>query len=122
MATSNRIGGMLSFYADGVQYEARGEFKVTGPKLKREGVSGQDFVHGYTEMPIIPRIEGRLSIGNNLSIELLESLTNVTVQANLANGNSYVLTQAWTLSAFVIDTVQGSVEIVLEGISLQELT
>ena len=37
-----RIGGLLSLKVDGVTYGARGNFSVTGMKLKRTGVAGQD--------------------------------------------------------------------------------
>jgi hypothetical protein len=54
---------------DGQQYEARGSFQVTPGTVKRTGVAGQDFVHGYIEEPIVPSIKGDISIGNLLSFE-----------------------------------------------------
>lgn len=119
--TTNRIGGVLSFLIDGQQYEARGSFKVTPGTVKRTGIAGQDVVHGYTEMPIVPQIEGDISIGNQLSLEDLEQITDSTINCALANGVTYVLTQAWTESAFVIDTVDGKFGAVFQGITCEEL-
>jgi tail tube protein len=121
MANSNRIGGVLSIRVDGTQYEARGNFNVTPSTVKRTGIAGQDFVHGYIEEPIVPSIKGDLSIGNQLSIVALEAITNATVQAALANNVTYVLTQAWTTSAFVIDAHDGKVEVTFEGVACTEI-
>jgi hypothetical protein len=122
MATTNRIGGVLSLKVDGNQYEARGNFHVTPSTVKRDGIAGQDGVHGYTEMPVVPSIKGDMSIGNQLSLEALEEITDSTVQVQLANGNTYVLTQAWVTSAFDVDTVEGKVEVTFQGITCEEIT
>ena len=122
MPTTNRIGGVLSLRVDGNQYEARGSFTVTPSTVKRTGVAGQDGVHGYIEEPIVPQIKGDLSIGNELSFEILEQITDSTVQVALANGVTYVLTQAWVTSAFVIDAHDGKCEVTFEGFTCEELT
>lgn len=122
MVTSNRIGGVLSIRVDGAQYEARGNFQVNASTVKRTGIAGQDFVHGYIEEPIVPFIKGDFSIGNQLSMVKLEQITNATVQVSLANGNTYVLTEAWTTSAFVIDAHDGKVEVTFEGKSCREVS
>jgi len=119
--TTNRIGGMLSLTVDGNLYEARGNFRVTPGTVKREGVAGQDRVHGYTETPIVPQIQGDISIGNQLSLEQLEQITDSTIQVQLANGVTYVLVQGWTKSAFEIDTVEGKFECVFQGITCEEM-
>ena len=121
MANTNRIGGVLSLRVDGNQYEARGAFQVTPSTVKRTGVAGQDGVHGYIEEPIVPTIKGELSIGNALSFEDLEGITESTVQVALANGRTYVLTEAWVTSAFVIDAHDGKCEVTFEGVTCQEI-
>lgn len=121
MATTNRIGGVLSLRIDGVQYEARGNFQVTPSSVRRTGVAGQDSVHGYIEEPIVPTIKGDISIGNKLSMDLLQGITDSTATVILANGNSYVLTDCWTTAAFMIDAHDGRVELTLEGLTCQEL-
>ena len=118
---SQRIGGVLAILVDGKQYEARGNFQISGVTVKRTGVAGQDGVHGYIEEPIVPSIKGDWSIGNQLSLVALEAITNATAQVNLANGMSYILVDAWTVSAFVIDAHDVKVMVELEGMSLQEM-
>jgi hypothetical protein len=122
MATTNRIGGVLTLRVDGNQYEARGNFQVTGVTVKREGVAGLDNVHGYIETPIVPSIKGDWSIGNQLSLVAIEAITDSTAQCALANGMTYVLTDCWTTSAFVIDARDGKVEVELQGLTLSELS
>lgn len=121
MASPNRIGGVLSLRVDGNQFEARGSFTVTGMTVKRTGVAGQDGVHGFIEEPIVPQIKGDWSIGNQLSIQALEAITDGTAQIALANGMTYILTDCWTTAAFVIDAHDGKVDVTLEGVTLQEL-
>lgn len=121
MASPNRIGGVLSLRVDGTQYEARGNFQVTPSTVKRTGIAGQDYVHGYIEEPIVPMIKGDVSIGNQLSVTALEAITDATVQVALANGRTYVLTDAWTTSAFVIDAHDGKVEVTFEGLNCKEI-
>jgi hypothetical protein len=121
MATTKRIGGVLSLLVDGNQFEARGNFHVKPSTVKRTGVAGQDGVHGYTEMPIVPFIKGDISIGNQLSVQDIEGITASTAQVTLANGVTYVLQQAWVDSDFDVDTVEGKLEVTFEGMSIQEL-
>jgi hypothetical protein len=119
--SNNRIGGTLSLSYDGNTLEARGNFTVTGPSVKRDGVAGLDSVHGYVEVPIVPTIKGDISIGNQLSIVQLEAVTNATVLISLANGISYMLSNAWVTSAFSIDGHEGKVGIEFQGMTMSEL-
>ena len=116
-----RIGGVLNFSIDGVQYAARGSFQVTPGTVKREGIAGQDYVHGYTEMPIVPGIKGDMSTRQELSLTDLESIVDSTIQCTLANGKTYVLTEAWTKSAFEIDTAEGKFNAEFEGVTCEEI-
>lgn len=122
MASPNRIGGVMSLHIDGNPYQARGNFQVTPSPVRRTGVAGQDTVHGYIEEPIVPTIKGDISIGGRLSVESLLALTDSTATVILANGNTYILTDCWTVGAFMIDAHDGRVELTLEGLTCQELT
>jgi Phage tail tube protein len=123
MAATNRIGGVLAFFVDGQTYEARGNFQVTPSRVRRTGVAGQDAVHGYIEEPVVPQIRGNITVKNGataLSLQTLEGVTSSTVQINLANGMTYILSQAWVTSAFNIDGHDGQVECTFEGMSISE--
>lgn len=116
-----RIGGVLNFTIDGTQYAARGSFQVSPNRVKREGKAGQDYVHGYTELPIVPSIKGDLSTRSEISLTQLESIVNSTIQCTLANGKTYVLTEAWTKSAYEIDTTEGKFTAEFEGVTCEEI-
>jgi hypothetical protein len=116
-----RIGGIATLLVDGTQYALRGDMRVQPSPTRREGVAGQDYVHGFTEMPVVPEIVGNFSTIPGLSVNDIDAMTNVTVQADLANGSSYILSQAWTESAKEIDTVRGQLEIRWQGIYCDEI-
>ena len=123
MATGSnqRIGGVATVTIDGQQYALRGNMKVVPSTVKREGIAGQDAVHGYTEMPIVPSIEGDFSTLPGLSLQTLENVVDSTVIAQLANGKTYVLTDAWTESAFEIETAEGKFSAKFEGLTCEEI-
>lgn len=117
---AQRIGGIAYVKYDSKQLPLKGNFQVTPSSTKRTGVAGQDGVHGYTEMPVVPSISGEISTTSDVSVEELDAITNATITAELANGKVYVLREAWTESAHVIDTAEGKIAIKFEGVSCDE--
>jgi hypothetical protein len=118
---NNRIGGTLSFTIDGTAYEVRGSFEVQASSIKREGIAGQSGVQGYTEMPVVPGFKCDLTTNGALSFAALESISNATMQANLANGKTYVLTQAWFNSGTTISAAEGKIACEFQGMSCTEI-
>ena len=118
---AKRIGGIATVTVSGRVFPLRGSFTVSPSAVERQGIPVQDGVHGYTENPRVPYIEGNISLPPEVSIEDLDGMTNETVQADLANGRSYVLREAWTRSAHEIDTKEGQAKVRWEGISCREI-
>lgn len=118
----SRLGGTATLKVDGNQYALKGSLEVNPSRVKREGIAGQDYVHGYLENPIVPSIKGEFSTVPGLSTEDLELMNNVTVQADLANGSVYILAQAWTVAAYRIESQRGQLEIEWQGIHCDEIT
>jgi len=117
-----RLGGVATIKVDGNQYALKGAMEINPSAVRREGVAGQDYVHGYLENPIVPSIKGEFSTVPGLSTEDLESMTNVTVQADIANGSTYILAEAWTVAAYRIESQRGQLEIEWQGTVCDELT
>ncbi|MCX5496435.1 phage tail tube protein [Kaistia dalseonensis] len=117
-----RIAGIAYVKANGTQYPLRGNFTVSPSPTEREGLAGQDRVHGYKEMPRVPSISGDISMVPELSLEELDAITDATVTAELASGHVYVLRGAWTKSAHEINTADGQVAVTWEGLECHELT
>lgn len=118
---AQRIAGIAYLKVDGAQYPLRGNFTVSPSPVERTGIAGQDYVHGFTELPRVPFIEGDVSLVPGLSIEAVGAIVNATVTAELANGKTYVLREAWCKAAFELQTHDGQTRVRFEGISCDEI-
>lgn len=119
---SNRIAGVAYLKVDGEQYPLRGNLTVSPSPLERAGIAGQDGVHGYAENPRVPFIEGDVSLDPRLSLEAVGRITNATITAELANGHTYVLREAWCVDKFELNTHDGQVRVRFEGVTCDEIT
>lgn len=117
---AQRIAGVAYVKYDGVQLPLRGNFTVSPSPFERAGIAGQDAVHGYSETPRVPYIEGDISLTADVSVEALDGITDATVTAQLANGKNYVLRSAWTKSAHELNTHDGQARVRFEGLSCDE--
>jgi hypothetical protein len=122
LAGQFRVAGVAYLRVDGRQYALRGNLTVSPDMKEREGVAGQDGVHGYIERPRVPFIEGDFSDVAGLSLAEFENQTNVTVQADLANGKRYLLRNAWTSTPRELNTADGQVTVRWEGMKGEELS
>lgn len=121
MAPINRIGGVAYLKVDGKQFALRGKWKTNILPTKREGIAGQDGVHGYKEMPRVPTIQGDVSYVEGILVEDLPKITNATITLELANGKTHILRNAWWADESEVDTEEGSFPCKFEGISGEEL-
>lgn len=118
---AQRIAEIAFLKVDANQYPLRGNFTVTPSVIERAGIAGQDYIHGYSELPRVPSIEGDVSTAVGLAVEDFEAQVNVTVTAELANGSTYVLREGWCVSALAINARDGMVRVKWEGVSCDEL-
>jgi Phage tail tube protein len=116
-----RIAGIAFLLVDGTQYALHGNFTVSPSAVERAGIAGQDRVHGYSELPRVPFIEGDVSLVPELSVDTVEAITNSTVTAELANGKTYVLREAWCKSALELNTREGITRVRFEGRGCDEI-
>jgi Phage tail tube protein len=116
-----RVAGVAYVRVDGRQYALRGNLVISIDIDEREGVAGQDGVHGYIERPRVPFIEGDFSDIAGLSLTDFQRMRNVTVQADLANGRRYLLRNAWTSTARELNTADGQVTVRWEGMAGEEI-
>ncbi len=100
----------------------RGNWTVRPNLVKRENVAGQDGVHGYTEMPVVPGAKGDFTTTPGLSITALQNITNATMQLTLANGSTYVLKSAWANPDVEVNTTEGRFPIEFGCLSCTETT
>ena len=118
---NNRIAGVAYVFVDGRQYPLRGNLTVSIDTVERTGVAGMDGVHGFTEKPRVPFIEGDFSDIGQLSLVTLQNMVDVTVTVELANGKIYVLRNAWTSTAREFKGAEGQATVRFEGMAAQEI-
>jgi tail tube protein len=116
------IAGTAFLKVDGDQYPLKGSFTVSPSAVERTGIAGQDYVHGYAEVPRVPYIEGDISSRPEISLEDIELITDATVTAELINGKTYVLRNAWCRSAIELNTRDGQFRARFEGETCDEIS
>lgn len=117
-----KFAGIAFLWVGGNQVRLRGNFTVSPSPVERTMIAGQDGVHGYQELPRVPYIEGDISLTPDMLLENLDAQTDVTVVAQLANGNQYTLVGATCKSALEANTRDGQARVRWEGIWCEEIT
>lgn len=115
------VAGTAYFKVDGTQLALKGNLTVSIDTFERETVAGMDGIHGYTQKPRAPYIEGDFSDIGSLSLMMLQSMCNVTVTVELMNGKVYLLRNAWTTTARELKGEDGTVTVRWDGMSGEEL-
>ncbi len=118
---ANRIAGVCYLKVDGTQYALRGSLTVSTDRYEREGVAGMDAVHGFIERPRVPSISADITDMGGLSLEGLRGIEDATVTAELANGKTYLLRNAWVADALELNAADGQVSVVFQGLKGEEV-
>jgi Phage tail tube protein len=118
---AQRIAGVAFLKVNGNQYPLRGNLTVSPSPFERAMIAGQDYVHGYSELPRVPYIEGDFSTLQGLSIETIAAMVNVTVTAELANETTFVLREACCRAALEINAREGQYRVRFEGVQCDEI-
>ena len=115
------IAGTAYLKVDGSMYPLKGSLTVSISAVERNGIAGQDYVHGYQELPRVPYIEGDVSTLPEISTEFLEGVIDATITAELVNGRTYVLRNAWCKGPIEINTADGQFRVRFEGVDGDEI-
>jgi Phage tail tube protein len=98
-----------------------GNFTVSPSVIERTMIAGQDWVHGFQELPRVPFIEGDISMMPGVRIEDLDGQFDVTITAELANDMTYTLSNAICKAALEENTRDGTCRVRWEGLECIEL-
>lgn len=120
MAT-NRIGGIIFFKIDGAQFRAKGSWTYNLGVPKKTMQAGSDNIHGYTEQPQVPFIEGTITDRSELDLQALQEAVDVSCTLELANDKVISLKNAVWASEGNVTTEMGEIECRMEGLSAQEI-
>ena len=118
---TNLIAGVGSLTLDGSQLAIKAAMTIAPDSLEREGIAGQDRVHGYKEMPRVPYIEAELSLQHMQSVGDMILVTDSTLVAQLADGRTYALRNCWYVGKTEIATADGQWRARFEGMSCTEI-
>lgn len=126
MAASKRVAGVIDLVcttATGGTFRLalRGKWKVVPTETKKEGIAGQDRVHGYKEMPVVPYMEGDITYEARLLLRDLDRATGITAQTTFANGRNWIGYDGWRADVSTIDTEEGSIGVKFEFIRIDPL-
>lgn len=108
-----RIAGTFYLKVNNKLQYASGEFKFSPGIPKREAVLSSFGFAGYKEEPTTAYIEGEL-LDRDLDHKELLNLKNGTITLELANGNTFVLSEAFCCGEVSI-TTEGKLDIRFEG-------
>lgn len=118
---SSRVGGIIHFQANGVPYQAKGNFTYNLGRPKREAVVGADAVHGYKETPQVAFVEGEITDQRDLDLHALVTLKDATVTLQLANEKVIALNDAWYAGEGTGNTEEGNIGVRFEGRDAEEI-
>lgn len=112
---AQRIAGIANLFVNNTPVALRGNFTVSSSTVERTMLAGQDYIHGYQELPRVPWIEGDLSTMPNFYMSDLIAGVDIDVSCNLANGMSYKLVNATCKAQLEQNTRDGQVRVRWEG-------
>jgi len=118
---NKRVGGIIFFNVEGTLYQAKGNFTYNLGQPKREAIIGADGVHGFKELPQAAVIEGMITDSDELDLQTLVNLRDVTATLQLANGKVVVVEEAFYAADGNATTEEGEIEIRFEGVRGREV-
>lgn len=117
------VGGRVSVKVDGDILSVRGNVTSNiGQSVTRETVTGLDGVHGYMEKPVTPFIQFDITERAEFPLSKINGLSDTTVTAELADGRTLILRNAWHAGDSERNPEEGSVTIRFEGLSGEEMS
>jgi len=120
---NRRVGGVILLKIDGKIIQAVGEFSASVKKFERESMVGADSVHGFSEKPVAPFLEGAIRDNDELDITTIQNLRDATCTLELANGKVYVFRNCYSVgdSGNLASTDSGEITFRIEAIDAEEV-
>ena len=112
---ANRVAGVAYCYVDGVKIDLGGKITVSPWGTEKESVKGLSGTVGYKETPVTPFIEIEVITTPDLNLAAFQSVRSSTVIAELANGQTWTLRNAWTTTKPDMDGAEGTATLRFEG-------
>lgn len=114
---SKRIGGIVYVKVDGKQIKTKGGFEVPISNKKRATVMADDGPAGYSEAAHPNQVKGNILITPDFPLSAITGGTDLTITVELANGMTYVLTEAFLAEHAPLKSDSGECEMTFEGMN-----
>ena len=101
--------GLKRMTIDGVPYDVKGSVAVRPSDESREPIVGLDGYHGTKLVPVAPGASGTLTDGAGIKTKDLQAIKDKEVFFELANGKSYMLTNATWLDQIELNVDEGEI-------------
>jgi hypothetical protein len=121
MPTNLRRAGLRALTIDGTQYDVVGNIGYSLGEAVLEELVGADRVHGSKETPGTPLMEFEVRDAGTLDVKELVTMRGVTVTAELANGKTLVLRNAFQAGTGEQGSEEGTIAVRFVGDSNEEI-
>ncbi len=111
----SRIAGTCYFKLDGLQISATGGVEVPMNTKVRDDVIGLDGSVDHKETHRAPYVKFTGKVPKDFPVDKITESTEMTITAELANGQVYVLSQAWLHGEANHNPEEGTVDLEFHG-------
>jgi len=118
---AEHVAGVLSFQLNGNTLRMKGNWTYNLGRPKRDAIVGAESVHGYTEKPQVPFMEGAVSDGRSVVLDDLLNFTDGTCTLHLRNGKVIELRNGWFAGEGTVDTEESEIAVRFEGLGAEEV-
>lgn len=110
-----RIGGTCYVKVDGLQLSLTGGIEVPMNTNLKDDVMGLDGSADYKETHRAPYTKGTFKVPKGFPSDKLTSSDTMTITSELANGQVYVLSDAWVHGELNHNAEEGTVDVEFHG-------
>ena len=118
--TARRLAGIASITIDGNSFDVTGDLVWNPSTVKRETLSGQTRVEGYSEMPTAGFIACSLRDGGGFLVYGFNQIVNSTIVVQQANGKSIYGAGMWCTECGEVKTADGVFAVRFESDNVTE--
>lgn len=116
MATTLRQAGTCYIKVNGVQLQVMGNVEVPLNTTQREAMVSTQGVIGYKETERAAFVTVEAAFTKDFPVEEIAKNDDMTVTAELANGMTYVLSNAWLEGEANVNPSDGTVTLTFNGL------
>lgn len=109
-------GGVVSATVNGEAIDVAGDATYSATRWKRETLTGQSGVQGFSKNPRAGKIGFTVRDAGNLSVQSFNNMEDATIVLQLANGKTVSGDAMWEVSDSIeVNTQDGTFKVEFEG-------